>query len=77
MLFYAGIFPVESRWRVSVGLLIALQFQANVLEFTLTDERVASLNLRVEEWVLNVVCAYVPNSSSVYPPFLEYLKKVL
>ncbi|TWW74022.1 hypothetical protein D4764_14G0000230 [Takifugu flavidus] len=48
-----------------------------VLEFTPVDERVASLRLRVGGRILTVVCAYGPNSSSAYPPFLESLEGVL
>ena len=45
-LFYAGVVPGERR-RAGVGLLIAPQLSANVLEFTPVDERVVSLCLRV------------------------------
>ncbi|TWW77358.1 hypothetical protein D4764_12G0007480 [Takifugu flavidus] len=41
------------------------------------DQRVASLRLRVGGRILTVVCAYGPNSSSAYPPFLESLEGVL
>ena len=41
------------------------------------EEWVASLRLRVGEWVLTVICTYAPNTSSEYPPFLESLEKVL
>ncbi len=49
---------------------------ACTLGFTRLDERVASLlpcAFGLEEQVLAVVCASVPNSSSEYPPFLESL----
>ncbi|TWW66736.1 hypothetical protein D4764_20G0007680, partial [Takifugu flavidus] len=50
---------------------------ACILEFTPVDERVASLRLRVGGRILTVVCAYGPNSSLAYPPFLESLEGVL
>ncbi|TWW75468.1 hypothetical protein D4764_13G0001300 [Takifugu flavidus] len=49
---------------------------ACILEFTPVNERVASLRLRVGGRILTVVCAYGPNSSSAYPPFLESLEGV-
>ena len=48
-----------------------------MLEFTPVDERVASLRLRVGGRIRTVVCAYGPNSSSQYPPFLDSLEGVL
>ncbi|TWW73734.1 hypothetical protein D4764_15G0011300, partial [Takifugu flavidus] len=56
---------------------IVFWLSACVLEFTPVDERVASLRLRVGGRILTVVCAYGPNSSSAYPPFLESLEGVL
>ncbi|TWW78306.1 hypothetical protein D4764_11G0004270 [Takifugu flavidus] len=53
------------------------ELSACILEFTPVDERVASLRLRVGGRILTVVCAYGPNSSSAYPPFLESLEGVL
>ena len=47
-LFYAEVVPGE-RQRACVGLLIAHQLYANVLEFTPVDERVASLCLQIGE----------------------------
>ena len=41
------------------------------------DERVASLCLWVGEWILTVICAYAPNSTSEYPPILESSEKEL
>ena len=60
-----------------MGLLIAPWFSANVLEFTLLDERVVSLRLWVVERVLTMVCSYAPNSSSEYQHFLKSMEKVL
>uniref|UniRef100_A0A8C6LYF7 Endonuclease/exonuclease/phosphatase domain-containing protein n=1 Tax=Nothobranchius furzeri TaxID=105023 RepID=A0A8C6LYF7_NOTFU len=72
----AGVAP-EERWRAGVGFLLAPRLSACVLGFTPWDERVASLRLRVGERVLTVVCAYGPNISSEYTPFLESLGQVL
>ena len=58
-------------------LLIAPQFSANVLEFTPVDERVASLRLWAEEWVLTVVWTYAPKGHSGYPHSLRSMEKVL
>ncbi|TWW73383.1 hypothetical protein D4764_15G0007770 [Takifugu flavidus] len=54
-----------------------MNLSACILEFTPVDERVASLRLQVGGQILTVVCAYGPNSSSAYPPFLESLEGVL
>ena len=43
-LFYTGVVPGKRR-RAGVGLLIAPQLSANVLEFTPVDERIVSLHL--------------------------------
>ena len=64
--------------RAGVSLLIAPRFSASVLEFTLVDERVASLFPHFGVQVLTGPdCTYLPNSGSVYPPFLEFLEQVL
>lgn len=58
--FYSSL---EFFQRAGVGLLIAPPLSASMFEFM--DKRVASLHF----WVgfLNLVCAYVPNSSFEYP----------
>ena len=74
--FQVGVVPGERR-RAGVGLLIASQFSTNAFEFTKVDERVASLHLRVWEWVLTVFGAYASNSSSVVvTPLFGVLGKV-
>uniref|UniRef100_A0A8C4SWR2 Endonuclease/exonuclease/phosphatase domain-containing protein n=1 Tax=Erpetoichthys calabaricus TaxID=27687 RepID=A0A8C4SWR2_ERPCA len=75
-LYHSGVAPGERR-RAGVGILIAPRLGACSLGFTPVDERVASLRFRVGGRVLTVVCAYVPNSSLEYPPFLESLEGVL
>ena len=62
---------------MGVGILIAPRLCACTLKFTPLDKRVASLHLRVGGWVLTVVCAYAPDSSLEYPPFLESLEETL
>ncbi|TWW74372.1 R2DM Retrovirus-related Pol polyprotein from type II retrotransposable element [Takifugu flavidus] len=71
-LFYAGVAQGE-RQRAGVGFLLAPRLSSSTLGFSRSSERVASLRLRVGERVLMVVCAYAPNNSSEYPPFLEDL----
>ncbi|TWW67235.1 hypothetical protein D4764_02G0002760 [Takifugu flavidus] len=75
-LYHSGVADGERR-RAGVAILVAPHLSACVLEFTPVDERVASLRLRVGGRILTVVCAYGPNSSSAYPPFLESLEGVL
>ncbi|TWW81502.1 hypothetical protein D4764_01G0013170 [Takifugu flavidus] len=75
-LYHSGVADGERRW-AGVAILVAPQLSACILEFTPVDERVASLRLRVGGRILTVVCAYGPNSSSAYPPFLESLEGVL
>ena len=59
---WPGVRPGERR-RAGVSLLVALQLSCHVLEFSLVNETVISLCLRVEDRSLTVVSAYGPNSS--------------
>nr|XP_054590348.1 uncharacterized protein LOC129154585 [Nothobranchius furzeri] len=74
--YHSGVAPTERR-RAGVGILVSPHLGACTLGFIPVNERVASLHLRVGGRVLTVVCAYAPNYSSDYPPFLETLEGVL
>uniref|UniRef100_A0A8C6LWE5 Endonuclease/exonuclease/phosphatase domain-containing protein n=1 Tax=Nothobranchius furzeri TaxID=105023 RepID=A0A8C6LWE5_NOTFU len=74
--YHSGFAPTERR-QAGVGILVAPLLGACTLGFTPVNERVASLRLRVGGRVLTVVCAYAPNYSSDYPPFLETLEGML
>ncbi|KAK3513794.1 hypothetical protein QTP70_028888 [Hemibagrus guttatus] len=74
-LFFSGV-PHGERRRAGVGLLIAPQLSRHVLEFSPVNERVVSLRLWAGDRCLTV-SAYGPNSSVVYPTFLETLRGVL
>ena len=56
--------------------LLPVQLGACTLEFNPVSERIVS-GLRVEGQILTVICAYGPNISSTYSPFLESLEGVL
>ena len=71
-LFFSGV-AKGLRRQVGVGILTSPWLSAAVLEFTLVNERVASLHLRAGGETLTVVSAYAPNSSSEYASFLEVL----
>nr|XP_049577503.1 glycine receptor subunit alpha-3 isoform X6 [Syngnathus scovelli] len=75
-LFHSGVAHGERR-RAGVGILIAPQLGTCTLGFTLVNERVASLRLRVGGRVLTVVCVYASNGSSECPPFLGSLEEML
>ncbi|TWW73571.1 hypothetical protein D4764_15G0009650 [Takifugu flavidus] len=75
-LYHSGVADGERR-RAGLAILVAPQLSACILEFTVVDERVASPRLWLGGRILTVVCAYGPNSSSAYPPFLESLEGVL
>ncbi|TWW78139.1 R2 Retrovirus-related Pol polyprotein from type I retrotransposable element [Takifugu flavidus] len=68
---------LERGWTLYHSLYQLPMLSGCILEFTLVDERVASLRLRVGGRILTVVCAYGPNSSSAYLPFLGSLEGVL
>uniref|UniRef100_A0A8C6NSU3 Endonuclease/exonuclease/phosphatase domain-containing protein n=1 Tax=Nothobranchius furzeri TaxID=105023 RepID=A0A8C6NSU3_NOTFU len=74
--YHSGVAPTERRL-AGLGILVDPHLGACTLGFTPVNERVTSLRLRVGGRVLTVVCAYAPNYSSDYPPFLETLEGVL
>lgn len=57
--------------------LVPPGLSACTLEFTPVNKRETSLHLQVGGGFLTIFCAYGPNSSLVYPPFLESLEGVL
>ena len=60
-----------------MGFLIGHQLSANVLVLSLWMKGLLPCAFCGGEHVLTVVCAYGPNCSSKYPPFLVFLEKVL
>ncbi len=64
--------------RVSQGEgLLTSTLSTAVLEFSLENERVASIQLWVTERKAQTVCAYAPKNSPGYPTFWECLVGVL
>ncbi len=74
-LFYSGVAHGERR-RAGVGLFIAPQLSRHVLEFSLVNERVASLHLRVGIG-LSLLFVLMGHGSGEYPAFLGSLGGML